>query len=238
MILPSPSDATPKSGIPLDFQDSKTSPPADYYGPPSPLSPPRYRSLRRPAAPITYTFTPLPSNSMLLSPPPDTKDSQRPYHISVSLNCFTPSSHITIVRKNSWDGELVGDFEIRSNAQHPGTLCLRGNEFPISELLESHFDVFRTTWQWKVKSFGLDKPMSLFWDDYQGGGVLSCYSSQDRNSANMLAKFTPRAQLRRQGQPMEPPKLLVTSVGHDLFDDILMSALVIERIRTAPTSPS
>ncbi|KAJ7161409.1 hypothetical protein C8R43DRAFT_992774 [Mycena crocata] len=237
MILPSPSDLTPNSGIPLDFRDTKTSPLSD-YGPSSPVSgPPRYRSLRRPSAPIAYTFTPAPSNSMILAPPTDAiKDAQRPYHISVSLNCFTPSSYITVVRKNSWEGELVGDFEIGAlNARNPGTLCLRGNEYPISELLESQFNVFRTTWHWKVKSFGPDKPMSLFWDDYQGGGVLSCYSSPDRNPVDLLAKFTPRSHLRRQGQPIEPPKLLITSVGHDLFDDILMSALVIERIRTAPS---
>lgn len=62
-----------------------------------------------------------------------------------SLNCFTPSSYITIVRKSNWDGELVGDFEIgAANARNPGTLCLRGNEYPISELLESQFNVFRT----------------------------------------------------------------------------------------------
>jgi hypothetical protein len=29
------------------------------------------------------------------------------------------------------------------------------------------------TWEWKVKSFGPDKPMMIFWDDYGGGGVLS-----------------------------------------------------------------
>lgn len=234
MILPSPSDTTPRSGIPLDFQNPKTLSPVFEKGA-SPLSPPRYRSIRRPAAPITYTFTPLPSNSMLLAPPPNVTDSQRPYHISVSLNCFSPSSYITIIRKNSWDGELVGDFEIGANVRNPGTLCLRGNEHPISELLQSQFNVFRTTWEWKVKSFGPDMPMMLFWDDYSGGGVLTCYSSKDRDPTNLLAKFTPRTSLRRQGQPFEPPTLLVTSVGHDWFDDVLMSALVIERTRTVPS---
>ncbi|KAJ7688640.1 hypothetical protein B0H14DRAFT_3052638, partial [Mycena olivaceomarginata] len=167
--------------------------------PSSPLGPPRYRSIRRPTTSITYLFSPLPSNSMLLAPPADvTEVHQRPYHISVSLNCF----HAYI---NSWDGELVGDFELGANVRNPGTLCLRGNEYPISELLTSQFN----TWEWKVKSFGPDKPMMIFWDDYGGGGVLS---------------------------PLEPPKLVVTSVGHDLFDDILLSALVIERTRTAPSN--
>ncbi|KAF8216048.1 hypothetical protein K438DRAFT_622918 [Mycena galopus ATCC 62051] len=109
MILPSPSDSTPRSGIPSDFQDFKTLPPIVEYGNEKASSPvlPRYRSLRRPAAPITYSFIPLPSNAMLLSPPPDATDvPQRPYHISVTLNCFTPTSYITIVRKGTWDGEF------------------------------------------------------------------------------------------------------------------------------------
>ncbi|KAJ7040441.1 hypothetical protein C8F04DRAFT_1083579 [Mycena alexandri] len=184
-------------------------------------------------------------------PPPNVKDSQRPYHISVSLNCFTPSSYITIVRKNSWDGELVGDFEIGTNSRNPGTLCLRGNEYPISELLQSQLNVFRTTWDWKVKSFGRETPLMLYWDDYGGGGALTVWSLQysfasltrcasviHRRTgipAHLLAKFTPRTSLRRQGQPLEPPKLLVTSVGHDFFDDVLISALIIERTRTAPS---
>jgi hypothetical protein len=41
-------------------------------------------------------------------------------------------------------GELVGDFELGANVRNPGTLCLRGNEYPISELLTSQFNVFRT----------------------------------------------------------------------------------------------
>jgi hypothetical protein len=60
------------------------------------------------------------------------------------MNCFTPSSYITVVRKDTWDGQLVGDFELGPNTRSPGTLCLRGNEYLISELLESHFNVFRT----------------------------------------------------------------------------------------------
>ncbi|KAJ7225353.1 hypothetical protein GGX14DRAFT_420122 [Mycena pura] len=244
MILPSPSDAIPTSGmipdtyfqpIPDLIESSKKLPVSGYPSKlPSPVSPPRYQSLPRPSAPITYTFTPMPSNSMLLAPPPNISGSQKPYYITVSLNCFTPTSYITSVRKQIWDGELVGDFEMgASRSGNPGTLCLRGNEYPIPDLLESQFNVFRTTWKWKVKSFALDKV--LYWDDFHGGGVLTCYSSQDRDSSNMLAKFTPRTSLRRKGQPSESPNLLVTSDGHVLFDDILMSALIIERMRTAPS---
>jgi len=53
--------------------------------------------------------------------------------------------------------------------------------------------------------------------------------------ANLLAKFTPRSSHpRRQGMPIELPRLEVSPDGHDYFDDILLSALIIERLRTTP----
>lgn len=33
------------------------------------------------------------------------------YHISVHVNCFVPSSFITVVRRHRVDGELIGTFE-------------------------------------------------------------------------------------------------------------------------------
>ncbi|KAK7064090.1 hypothetical protein R3P38DRAFT_2822352 [Favolaschia claudopus] len=239
MILPSPSDSSPRSGIPVDF-DLKTFPSDQNNGEGenkmSPISPARYRSPRRPAGPVTYLFTPLPSNSMLLAPSDVTDRPQRPYIVSVNLNCFTPTSYITQIKKTAWDGDHVGDFELSSvNVRNSGTVCLRGNEYLISDVLSSQFNVFRTTWEWKIKN-GTDKPILLFWDDYAGGGVLTCYSSHDKNPDSLLARFTPRTSLRKYGQPHDPPKLMVSPEGHDFFDDILMSALIIERIRTTPSS--
>lgn len=49
---------------------------------------------------------------MLLLPPLSAPDTRPRYHISVSTNCFTPSSYITTVRKGGSEvGELVGEFE-------------------------------------------------------------------------------------------------------------------------------
>lgn len=73
----------------------------------------RYLESNRPATTITYTFAPqtIPSNSMILSAPAYTSPPQEPYYISVNMNCFTPTSYITIIRRGSWEGKIVGDFE-------------------------------------------------------------------------------------------------------------------------------
>ncbi|KAF7307052.1 hypothetical protein MIND_00498300 [Mycena indigotica] len=265
MILPSPTDSRPPSELPngygstlssKTFNDSNADKKILYFDQKHPtmedssqfspnlgsvsrmLVPPRYS--RRPSSSIVYTFEPLPSNCMLLSPPPKVTESQKPYHITVSMNCFTPTSYITSVRKQSWDGEPVGDFELgATRSGSPGTICLRKNEYPIpdvlTELPSSRSSTHFKSWRWEVRGINRERPMILFWDDFHGGGVLTVYSTDDRNESNLLARFTPRTALRRQGQPVDPPNLLVTPLGHDWYDDILLSALIIERMRTTPT---
>ncbi|THV07534.1 hypothetical protein K435DRAFT_847954 [Dendrothele bispora CBS 962.96] len=178
---------------------------------------------------VTYTFTPLPHNSMRLAPEPPIPGAQSPYHISVNLNCFTPSSYITSVRKNNQDGDLVGDFEMGSSSSKiPSTVCIRGNEHPMDDILVTSSRLFRNYWIWKTP----ESDKYLYWDDSAGGGVITCFSAKDRTGAAFLAKFSPRSHLRRQHRPTEYTKLEVTSQGHYMFEDILMSALIIERIRT------
>ncbi|KAF7320459.1 hypothetical protein MKEN_00830800 [Mycena kentingensis (nom. inval.)] len=234
MILPSP-ETNPgyKSPATLYLSDEKSLTDLRSRSPITPVSPPRYP--RRPSSSITYSFTPLPSNCMQLAAPPNTPDSQRPYHITVSMNIFTPTSFITSIRKDSWDGDIVGDFEMgATKGGSPGTLCLRNNEHPIPDVLKTDFQVFRTTWQWQV--MGPSTPRFLYIDDWAGGGILTVYSVKDREASSLLARFTPRTALRRQGQPAEPPNLLVCPAGHDYFDDILLAVLIIERIRTSPSN--
>lgn len=48
---------------------------------------------------------------MILAPPLDQENPHPSYFISINLNCFTPSSYITVIRRGSWEGEFVGDFE-------------------------------------------------------------------------------------------------------------------------------
>ncbi|KIP03610.1 hypothetical protein PHLGIDRAFT_121451 [Phlebiopsis gigantea 11061_1 CR5-6] len=63
-------------------------------------------------APVTYTFSQLGCNTMLLLPPPDQPDSRPIYHISVEMNCLTQASIITTLRRGSSEhGIYVGEFE-------------------------------------------------------------------------------------------------------------------------------
>ncbi|KAF5368621.1 hypothetical protein D9758_002262 [Tetrapyrgos nigripes] len=197
--------------------------PRSHYGNTPPLPP----------VPIVYAFTPLPFNSMRLSALDSTVHGVAdPYHISVSLNCFTPSSYITSVRKINQDGELVGDFEMGPSASKiPSTVCFRGNEHPMDDLLVTSSRLFRNYWIWKAP----DPDKYLYWDDSAGGGVITCFSAKDKTNSTFLAKFSPRSHLRRHGRQPEYTKLEVTPQGHFVFEDILMSALIIERIRTNPS---
>jgi para-aminobenzoate synthetase len=45
----------------------------------------------------------------------------------------------------------------------------------------------------------------------------------------------PTARLRKAGRATEVNRLEVSPQGHELFDDILMSALILERLRTTPS---
>lgn len=89
---------------------------------------------------------------MLLAPPENIGDAHEPYSVSVTPNCFTPSSFITTVRRNSLDGEFVGSFEYawcfsslfllpwkyRVGPSVLNTVCLRGNEYPLNDALSVH----------------------------------------------------------------------------------------------------
>jgi hypothetical protein len=74
-----------------------------------------FRFIVRPSGastdPIVYTFSPVSFNSMELIPP-TTMASEPRYHISVRVNCFSPSFWVTAIRRgDSENGEYVGDFE-------------------------------------------------------------------------------------------------------------------------------
>ncbi|KAF9015641.1 hypothetical protein BDQ17DRAFT_1536274 [Cyathus striatus] len=191
--------------------------------------------MRRPTTTVTYTFAPqtIPANSMILAAPSYVTSFQQPYYISVNMNCFTPSSYITTIRRRSWDGEVVGDFEL-GLTRRTATVCIRGNEQPMNELLESGYRLFRNnhqTWSWKIGEH--DKVVTLYWEETPEG--LSCFSSKDKIAASLLAKFIPPKYLRKQGRIHESTRLQVTSSGHEYLDDIVISVLVIERLRTSPT---
>ena len=53
---------------------------------------------------------------------------------------------------------------------------------------------------------------------------------------NALAKFLPSTILRRPGRSPDVTRLDVSPQGHDYLDEIVVSVLIIERIRTSPST--
>jgi len=245
MIIVSSSEIEDKLNVPnivpsnassLSLRSAPPVHPAIQYGIGiSPVSPPGYAAARKPPSSIVYSFWPqtIPPNSMILSPPPNIPDPHPSYYISVNLNCFTPTSFITTLRRGSWDGDAVGDFEMGLTSSKKGLVCIRGNERPLSEVLDTSHRPFRVTWTWKVSDH--DKGTYLYWDDSASAGVLTCYSSKDKHPGSYVAKFMPTIHLRKANRKVELNRLEVSPQGHEFFDDIAISALILERLRTTPS---
>ncbi|KAJ4485825.1 hypothetical protein J3R30DRAFT_3401550 [Lentinula aciculospora] len=192
-----------------------------------------YATTTRPKESITYIFEPKQGeNAMLLrSAAASGQEARHSYYISVSPNCFTPSSYITSIRKYEQQGELIGDFEVTiriaaKESKNANIVFFRGNENPIEEVLFTK--LFRNQWTWKLA----ETHTVLYWDDSPGGNSIACFKSKDKTGGNLLAKFIPRSRMRRPGREIEYTKLEVTPGGHEVFEDVLISALIIERLRT------
>ncbi|KAI0693532.1 hypothetical protein C8T65DRAFT_667952 [Cerioporus squamosus] len=71
------------------------------------------------------------------------------YHISVHMNCFCPSSFVTVIRRGTVDGEFVGSFEMGISTQR-ATVNMYGVEKFVDAVLSR--DGKKTAdriWQWK-----------------------------------------------------------------------------------------
>jgi len=206
-------------------------------------SPPGYLEARRPNTQITYTFFPqtIPASSMILKPPSYVKNPHPSYYISVNMNCFTPSSYITTIRRDGWEGEVVGDFEMGISAlRKPNTVCFRGYERPLNEMLQSSAKIFRgVSYLWNRHS--KENPLELYWEEESpsaGGSTLSCFFGSEKMTTNLVAKFIPAGFLPRRPErnsKSDLTRLQVLPQGHDFLDDIVISVLIIERIRTSPS---
>jgi len=62
-----------------------------------------------------------------------------------------------------------------------------------------------------------------------------CFSAKDKNPGSYLARFIPTVHLRKFSRAPEVNRLEVSPQGHELFDDIVISVLILERLRTTPS---
>ncbi|KAH9926854.1 hypothetical protein B0H21DRAFT_763903 [Amylocystis lapponica] len=184
-------------------------------------------------APVIYHFAQHTFNSMLLA----SRDSATPlYHISVHMNCFVPTSYITIIcRGGTPDGEPVASFEMGlSTAKSTVTLagCTRCTDVVLAKIGSKARRIYE--WQWPA-----DKQHHISW--LCSSPVKYCYLSTQVGTPNasLLASFTPQAlSPRADGAPAPPPALKLFPDGAPLADHIVLSALILERQRLSPSLSS
>lgn len=177
---------------------------------------------------------------MIMRPPSFLRSEYSSYYISVNMNVFTPFSYITTVRRDGWDGEVVGDFEMGIvGARKSSIVCIREHECAIDDVLDCQTKMFRggTTYFWKAKHGSELDIVSLCWEEgaFSTSSTLSCFLGKDKAPVNLLAKFMPNTISRRPGKPHSSTRMDVTPKGHDYLDDIVMSILIVERMRTSPS---
>lgn len=190
-------------------------------------NPPGYVAARRPTHPITYTFTPLASHSMLLLPPSVEEDSRPAMFITTGVNCFIPTSFITTVKRGSEYGDSVAEFEMGVSTKPP-SVTIRGKGYPLNDLFtltKRHATWKGGFWHWKfARSY-------LAWDCAEE--VMVCTSPDLKIT---YATFAPAAAdaLLQPGVPVVLKQLTVLPEGQIHFDDIVVSALILERKRLTP----
>ncbi|GJE85406.1 hypothetical protein PsYK624_014850 [Phanerochaete sordida] len=182
--------------------------------------------------PVIYVFAPVlhSFNSMVVR----SQTASIPlYHIAVRMNCFIPSSYITVItRGDTVEGEEVGQFEMGMTLRK-GTITMNGVERVIETVLVKGGNRMSRTWQWK---FETDPSKHLSWAF--DNPVKYCYlgTKSVGNSSHFLATFTPPPLVpRADGRPAPAATLKVFPAGQAFLDDILISALILERRRLAPS---
>ncbi|PBK80512.1 hypothetical protein ARMGADRAFT_1020888 [Armillaria gallica] len=192
------------------------------------IDPPLYNAVSQLAERVTYSFLPHSLNTMVLVP----LDLRPRYHISTGSNCFIPSSYITTIRRGGTEhDELVADFEM-GDSKLPESVYIRGGEYHIKDAIKicksAHLGrniswkdrqaFYNNHQEWTLGSQNIE------WDLSESTKVCTSSSRTSRAPKVLYAKFMPR-----KGRDLA--QLEVMPEGQELFDDILISALILERTR-------
>ncbi|KZT07049.1 uncharacterized protein LAESUDRAFT_725396 [Laetiporus sulphureus 93-53] len=148
------------------------------------------------------------------------------------MNCFIPTSHITTIRRGgSPYGEVVGSFEM-GIATKKSAVTMAGRERLMDVVLNKAGNKANRVWQWKWHN---NRELHLSW--HCDSPVKYCYLAAQAGTPNasLLASFTPQPLApRADGLPSPPSSLKVFPDGQWLFDDIVISTLILERKRLTP----
>ncbi|TFY70288.1 hypothetical protein EVG20_g2722 [Dentipellis fragilis] len=203
------------------------------WRPPSPAQVPTSMSL----TPATYLFSPASFNSMLLLPSSshDTTDTRPLYHISVHMNCLMPSSYITIVRRGASEaGQYVGEFEM-GISKDTATVTLERHRMPIARVISSLYAPLRDQKQYNWKF----RDTELLWKvNMRPTYSAVCTMKPKGLDRPELATPAPGKQIGHVDDVEDRlTSLRILPAGKAFADHIVVSALILERMRLTSSSP-
>lgn len=204
-----------------------TSPVSSYSGPrPTPSVASRSRESH------TFKFEPTGFNTMKLIPAFNYEDQSIPrYHVSVAMNCFNPSSFITtITRGETGYGDFVAEFEMGISTDK-ATLSFHEQFFELEDVFSNFRKVgskLGDRYDWK-RAY-----IELHWDPTTSEPGTVCYRKGDHDKKWMARIIPSQLQQRTAGNPRPRTTLEVKGGGMDILDDLVVSALLVERRRLSP----
>ncbi|PPQ94454.1 hypothetical protein CVT25_002545 [Psilocybe cyanescens] len=203
--------------------------------------PPAYNNIPIPDVAIAYSFSQIgTSNAMFVVPRQGAVDTRPLYYVSVGHEPFLPTCLVTSIFRGSSDQDTyVGSFQttLLQSDNSGQAISIRGSEGRQS-------DVFKPgtkkkgnqTFDW---GDGTMTRIRLQWTcpNWPSAGTFTC-----RNPVNnhVYAEYSVSS---RRLEPKENPLLTVLPIGHSVFDDLVLSILLLERRRllllpdTGPHNP-
>ncbi|KAJ8082642.1 hypothetical protein PM082_008497 [Marasmius tenuissimus] len=206
----------------------------DGWAEPEPLPEPEHLP-GMPNDSIMYTFSQVSSSAMVLSPPASLASLGPLYHITVAPGLFNGSATITTIREGGSEaGEFVADFQTAVAGTQPGTVCISRvlSNVPTSvDCLATRCPLGLGNWKFTGRKLAWEYSN----DTETTERTNSCYFVF-ADQRILCAKFKPPHGAERHGRKGSAI-LDVTHQGHQILEQILVSALMIERIVTSPVIP-
>ncbi|TCD64079.1 hypothetical protein EIP91_004551 [Steccherinum ochraceum] len=177
----------------------------------------------------TFTFLPAEPNAMVLVPPANAADPRPVYHISWSEDFFMPGNVVTQVRRGgSHNGPLVGEFNLKMFSPAATVRVGSSPERWLEEVYPIRTPGRYTKWHYSTDNKG--SPV-LYW--FRFLNFKTCLLGSPRGE--QIAKYTWPNYARRD-RSLQVATLTLNSVGQipEIFDELVLSALISERNRTRP----
>ncbi|KAH8101237.1 hypothetical protein BXZ70DRAFT_118304 [Cristinia sonorae] len=179
-------------------------------------------------AAITYTFSPIDANSMLLLPPQTAADSRPLYHISWYEDFFRRGNMVTTVRRGgSADGDFVGMFDLKGG-QKKGVVSLGMKRSFVSDACQCNAAGSRAIWRFSTAKLSATSPR-YHWERNRTTNTMKCTIG---GTTKIIAQSVSAGDDSVQRVDDYVDRLVIEPNGQTIqvMDEILLSFLVLQRL--------